>query len=79
MKSVYVKFNSKEDISNFVNVLCRYDYDFDLAKGRQVVDAKSFLGILGFDLTSAVRLDIHDDNEGVDDVIKTISSYIVEN
>lgn len=78
MKSVYVKFNNKEDISDFVNILCRYDYDFDLVKGRKMVDAKSYLGILCFDLADSVRLDIHDDNEGVEEVIASIASYIVE-
>jgi len=75
MKSVYVKFNNNEDISKFVNIICEYDTDFDLVKGRKMVDAKSYLGILCFDLSSPVRLDIFDENEKL---LEEISSYIVE-
>ena len=75
MKSVYIKFSNNEDISKFVNIICNYDCDFDLVKGRKMVDAKSYLGILCFDLSSPVRLDIYDENEKI---LEEISSYIVE-
>jgi len=75
MKSVYIKFSNNEDISKFVNIICNYDCDFDLVKGRKMIDAKSYLGILCFDLSSPVRLDIYDENEKI---LEEISSYIVE-
>ncbi|SEW28591.1 HPr family phosphocarrier protein [[Clostridium] fimetarium] len=75
MKSVYVKFKNNEEISKFVNVICDSDCDFDLVKGRKTVDAKSYLGILCFDLSVPVRLDIYNEN---DKILEDISSYIVE-
>ena len=75
MKSVYVKFNNNEEISKFVNTICNYECDFDLVKGRKMIDAKSYLGILCFDLSSPVRLDIYNENEKI---LEDISSYIVE-
>ena len=75
MKSVYVKFNNNEEISKFVNTICNYECDFDLVKGRKMIDAKSYLGILCFDLSSPVRLDIYNED---DKILEGISSYIVE-
>jgi len=75
MKSVYVKFDNNEDISKFVNTICDYDCDFDLVKGRKMIDAKSYLGILCFDLSSPVRLDIYEES---DKILEEISSYIVD-
>jgi len=74
MKSVYVKFNNNEEISKFVNIICNYECDFDLVKGRKMIDAKSYLGILCFDLSSPVRLDIYNESEKI---LDDISSYIV--
>jgi hypothetical protein len=74
MKSVYVKFNNKDDIGNFVNIVSSYDGDFDLVKGRKMIDAKSFLGILCFELTAPLRLDIYNEN---DRILEDLSSYIV--
>lgn len=76
MKSVYVKFNDKDDIGKFVNIVCNYDGDFDLVKGRKMVDAKSFLGIMCFDLSSMLRLDIYNEN---DKILDDLSNYIVSN
>lgn len=78
MKSVYVKFNDKEEIINFVNIISQFDFDFDLVKGRKIVDAKSYLGILCFDLVSPIRLDIHCDNEENNQkVIEALSTLVV--
>ena len=74
MKSVYVKFKNNEEISKFVNTICDFECDFDLVKGRKMIDAKSYLGILCFDLSSPVRLDIYDESEKI---LEAISSYIV--
>ena len=75
MKSVYVRFNSNEEISKFVNTICSYECDFDLVKGKKMIDAKSYLGILCFDLSSPVRLDIYNEDNKI---LEDISSYIVE-
>jgi len=74
MKSVYVKFKNNEEISKFVNTICDFECDFDLVKGRKMIDAKSYLGILCFDLSSPVRLDIYDESEKI---LEAISLYIV--
>ena len=56
MKQVYVKFNSLEQVSRFVNLIDKFDADFMLGIGKHTVDAKSILGIATLDLSKPLRL-----------------------
>lgn len=56
MQQVYVKFESAEQIVNFVNVLNRFDEKFDLIADKSRINAKSLLGIFSLDLTKAYPL-----------------------
>ena len=59
---------------NFLNKLKTY---FFLVSGRYVIDAKSIMGIFSLDLSKAIDLNIHDD-DNMDDILKTLAPYIVE-
>lgn len=50
METIQVKFETVDDVSKFVQVLSKYDCDFDLYCGSYCVDAKSILGIMTMDL-----------------------------
>ncbi len=50
MDKINVKFNSVEEVGEFVRIVSKYDGDFDLYCGSYCVDAKSILGILTMDL-----------------------------
>lgn len=54
--------NSIEKVKQFVNLISKYDGDFDLISGRYVIDAKSIMGIFSLDLSKPLTLNIHDDN-----------------
>lgn len=56
MQQVYVKFDNVDQVRAFVNILDRFEGDFDMGVGRRVVDAKSILGIAALDLTQPQRL-----------------------
>ena len=45
MKTVNISLNSIEKVKTFVNLINRFDSDFDLVSGRYVIDAKSIMGI----------------------------------
>ncbi len=62
MQQVYVKFNSVEQVRNFINLIDRFDGDFDLGSGRRVVDAKSIIGVLALDLTQPQMLRYNSDD-----------------
>lgn len=77
MKSVNVILNSIDKVKNFVNIISKYDSDFDLVSGRYVIDAKSIMGIFSLDLSKPIRLDIHNGEE-IDSVINEITPFITD-
>ena len=77
MKTVQISLNSIDKVKSFVNTITKYDNDFDLVSGRYVIDAKSIMGIFSLDLSKAIDLNIHDD-DNMDDILKTLAPYIVE-
>ena len=77
MKTINISLNSIEKVKTFVNLINRYDYDFDWVSGRYVIDAKSIMGIFSLDLSKPISLNIHADDSAVDSVIEELTSYIV--
>ena len=45
MKTIKISLNSIDKVKTFVNVINRFDAEFDLVSGRYVIDAKSIMGI----------------------------------
>ena len=75
MQSVMISLNSIEKVKHFVNIITRYDGDFDLSSGRYVIDAKSIMGIFSLDLSKPLRLDVHNDAI-VEELKPLIAEYI---
>lgn len=77
MKAVEISLNSIDKVKTFVNLINRFDYDFDLVSGRYVIDAKSIMGIFSLDLSKPITLNIHADDANVDEVISELAPYMV--
>ena len=77
MKTAKISLNSIDKVKAFVNEISKFDCDFDLVSGRYVIDAKSIMGIFSLDLSKAIDLNIHDD-DNIDEILKTLAPYIVE-
>ena len=77
MKTVTINLGSIDKVKSFVNDITKFDSDFDLVSGRYVIDAKSIMGIFSLDLSKAIDLNIHDD-DNMDEILKTLAPYIVE-
>lgn len=77
MKTVQISLNSIDKVKSFVNAISQFEFDFDLISGRYVIDAKSIMGIFSLDLSKAIDLNIHDD-DNIDDILKALEPYIVE-
>ena len=79
MKTVQISFDTDTlaKVKSFVNEVTKFDNEFDLVSGRYVIDAKSIMGIFSLDLSKAIDLNIHDD-DNMDDILKTLAPYIVE-
>ncbi len=77
MKTIKVSLNSIDKVKIFVNLIAKYDSDFDLVSGRYVIDAKSIMGIFSLDLSKPIELTIHDDVAATE-VIENLKNFIVE-
>jgi phosphotransferase system HPr-like phosphotransfer protein len=78
MQTVQISLNSIDKVKNFVNSISKFDFDFDLVSGRYVIDAKSIMGIFSLDLSKPIDLNIHAENEKLEEVLNTLAPYIVE-
>ena len=77
MKTVDISLNSIEKVKNFVNLINRFDYDFDLVSGRYVIDAKSIMGIFSLDLSKPIALNIYADDNNIDAILAELAPYLV--
>lgn len=76
MKSVQVCLNTIERVKNFVNVISKFEYKFELIADRSIINAKSIMGIFSLDLTKPICMNIHTE-EKVDQVIDALALYII--
>ena len=76
MKTIKISLNSIDKVKTFVNVINRFDAEFDLVSGRYVIDAKSIMGIFSLDLSKPIDLNIHAES-CVDDILAILSPYII--
>lgn len=77
MKTVDISLNSIDKVKNFVNLINRFDYDFDLVSGRYVIDAKSIMGIFSLDLSKPIALNIYADEKDIDEILTALEPYLV--
>lgn len=77
MKAVEISLNSIDKVKTFVNLINRFDYDFDLVSGRYVIDAKSIMGIFSLDLSKPITLNIHADDTNAKAVLNELAPYLV--
>ena len=75
MKSAMIRLSLVENVNNFVNIVARYPYEMDLRAGRNVVDAKSILGIFSLDLSKPITLEIYSDD--CSDLLEEISPFLI--
>lgn len=71
-----MSLDSIDKVKLFVNLISKYDSDFDLISGRYVIDAKSIMGIFSLDLSKPIELNIHDESI-VEEVIHSLGSYVI--
>ncbi len=49
-------------VKEFVDAANKFESDVDIMMGRYIVNAKSIMGVLSLDLSSAVEVVLHSDN-----------------
>lgn len=75
MKTVTVSLNSIEKVKSFVKDINKYENDFDLVSGRNLIDAKSIMGIFALDLSKPLQLNIHSKHHS-DVIAESLRDYI---
>lgn len=65
MQQVNVKFKDVNQIRQFVDIIDKFDLDFNLGEGRRTVDAKSILGVMALDLTRPLQLRYDSDDKRI--------------
>ena len=76
MKTVQISLNSIDKVKSFVNAITQFEFDFDLISGRDVIDAKSIMGIFSLDLSKPIDLAIHAENN-LDEIMEVLKPYLV--
>lgn len=60
-----MKFDSADQVVDFVNVVSKYDADFKLSEERLKVNAKSLLGVFTLDFTKPLLLCYNSQDEKI--------------
>lgn len=77
MGLVKVMFDSMQECEKYVMAVENYPFNIDLQCGRQIIDGKSMLGILGFGLRKVLELNMHtEDEEAKREIIEKIGFCI---
>ncbi len=64
MLEMQLQLTTIDKVKGFVNILTKYNGQFDLISDRYIVDAKSIMGIFSLDLSKTITLKV----EGCDDI-----------
>ena len=76
MKTAKIKLNSVDDVRDLVEYVTLCDYVVDLSNGSYIINAKSILGLFGFDLNQPIKLIAHSDD--CDQLFRNIDRFIVK-
>lgn len=74
MQKVQICFRRPEDITEFVDIMNQCEYDVDLKSGKNIVDAKSLLGVIAISKADRIELIIHGDDCG--ELLDNIPGYL---
>ncbi len=76
MKTIKISLNSIDKVKTFVNVINRFDAEFDLVSGRYVIDAKSIMGIFSLDISNPRALHIQN-ADNLEEIKEQLQPYLV--
>ncbi len=69
MSEKRIKLTGTSDVREFVRVAEKCEFDIDISYNRVIVDAKSFLGVLGMDLNQVLTVKYGGDDSSFENVL----------
>ena len=76
MSETAILLDSVDKIKRFVSITSKFDAEMDLVSGKNVIGAKSIIGIFCMDLSKPMILRIYEGKENEDDIIEALSEYV---
>lgn len=76
MESIEILINTASKIKNFINIITKFEGDFDLASGRYVVDAKSIMGVFSMDFSRPLKLNMYCEDNIKEEVKQSLAEFI---
>ena len=74
-----IRINTIENAKDFSNICEKFLFDVDVYYGRYIVDGRSLLGILSFDLMKPLNVKIHTEDEAsIKNFSKRIERFITD-
>lgn len=75
-----IKLNRVEDITKFNKIVCSFESDIDVKRGRYVLDAKSLMGVYTLDLSRPITVSIiSSDREEIEKFESEMEQFKVDN
>lgn len=75
MLELTILLRTKKDAVELTRIFEKYPYDIDMVRGRDVIDARSILGVLGIGVGRKTRLYIN--AEKADALIGELEPYLI--
>lgn len=76
VKKLKINVNSVRKVKDFIDIVNKFDGDFELVTERDIVDAKSIMAIFSTDITKNIELVIHD-NAPAEEAEAALAKFIV--
>ena len=72
-----VLLNTEDRVVKLINYTSKHnDVEFDLVKGKMIIDAKSILGIHSFDLSKPLELNVRSASKNVEAIEKELNELV---
>lgn len=70
METRHIKLSDAAEVKEFVSAAEKCDFDIDISYNRFIIDAKSLIGVLSFDLSKILKVEYRGFNQDFEDVIR---------
>lgn len=74
MNEKQIKLQSRQEVQDFVQAAVKCNFDIDISYDRVIIDAKSFLGVLGLGVSRVLTVTYSGMNNEFEN---TVQKYVV--